>query len=364
MFKWRLRVPIQPPPMIPPSTCGNAFLSIQDIHKSFGDTPVLQNINIQVNRGEFVTLLGPSGCGKTTLLRILAGLELPDSGNIFLDGQHLTHAPAYTRPVNTVFQNYALFPHLNVYENIAFGLKSRKKPAQEIKEKVAKSLALVQLEAFQNRSPNQLSGGQKQRVALARALVNEPLLLLLDEPMSALDAKLRNELQVELRRIQRNSNTTFILVTHDQDEALTVSDRIFVMKEGHIEQCGSPSEIYEKPTSRFVAEFLGSANLIQAHRNGSALVHTALGDFALSQKPNWQTGTIMIRPERIRICDSPAEINGLSVTIQDAIYRGDHCEVLVNPGALRIRTAPTTTLVPNNKLSIQLPPEYIEVLRD
>lgn len=364
MFKWRSKTPVQPPPQVPPQSASTAFLSIQGLCKSFGETHVLNNISLNVNRGEFVTLLGPSGCGKTTLLRILAGLELPDTGNIYLNGQSLTHIPAYTRPVNTVFQNYALFPHLNVHENIAFGLKSRKRPKTEIEEKVAQGLALVQLEAFQDRPTHQLSGGQKQRVALARALVNEPLLLLLDEPMSALDAKLRRDLQIELRRIQRATNTTFILVTHDQDEALTVSDHIFVMNNGQIEQSGTPTDIYEKPTSRFVAEFLGSANLISAHRNGSAVVHTELGDLALNIKPAWKTGTIMIRPERIRICDDPADVNGLSVTIQDAIYRGDHCELLVNPGALRIRTAPTSTLVPNNTLSIQLPPEHIEVLRD
>ncbi|MDA0712154.1 MAG: ABC transporter ATP-binding protein, partial [bacterium] len=260
--------------------------------------------------------------------------------------------------------NYALFPHLDVFENIAFGLRSRKKPDREINEKVAQILALVQLDAFKTRAPHQLSGGQKQRVALARALVNEPLLLLLDEPMSALDAKLRHELQFELRRIQRNSNTTFILVTHDQDEALTVSDRIYVMNNGRIEQSGTPTDIYERPTSRFVAQFLGSANLIQAHRNGSACVHTDLGDLALSHQPEWKAGTVMIRPERIRICDGPAAVNGLSVTIQDAIYRGDHCELLVSPGDLRIRTAPGNGFVPSNKLSIQLPPEFLEVLRD
>lgn len=364
MFKWRSKAPVQPPPEAPPPVPDTAFLSVQALAKSFGTTTVLQNINLQVNRGEFVTLLGPSGCGKTTLLRILAGLDIPDCGHIYLNGQSLTQTPAYLRPVNTVFQNYALFPHLNVFENIAFGLKSRKRPHTEIQQKVAQGLALVHLEAFQDRPTHQLSGGQKQRVALARALVNEPLLLLLDEPMSALDAKLRAELQIELRHIQRNTHTTFILVTHDQDEALTVSDRIFVMNNGHIEQMGTPTEIYEKPDSRFVAEFLGSANLIQARRNGSSLVHTDLGDLALTQKPTWRSGTIMIRPERIRICESPVSVNGLSVTIQDAIYRGDHCEVLVNPGALRIRTTPKSTLVPNSKLSIQLPPEYIEVLRD
>ena len=363
MFFWRHH---QPTPLIEPApeTDSPFFLSVQQVHKSFDTVQVLNDVNLEIENGCFVTLLGPSGCGKTTLLRILAGLEMPDSGQVFLNRKNITNTPAHTRPVNTVFQSYALFPHLDVYENVAFGLRSRKMPDAEIKRRVEMGLTLIHMQDYARRDPNQLSGGQKQRVALARALVNEPLLLLLDEPMSALDAKLRAEVQMELRRLQRELHTTFLLVTHDQNEAMTVSDRIFVMQQGRIEQNGTPSEVYEKPVSRFVAGFLGSANLIDAKRNGSSSVHTHLGDLSVTRHPAWQQGTVMIRPERIQICSQPPAVNGLSVTIKDAIYRGDHCEVLVEPGPLRLRAAPSPDLQRNRTLWIHLPPEHLEVLCD
>jgi spermidine/putrescine transport system ATP-binding protein len=339
------------------------FLAVAGLSKSFGPVRALQEVSLEVRRGEFAALLGPSGCGKTTLLRLLAGLETPDEGQVLLGGQVLHTLPAHRRPINTVFQNYALFPHLSVYENIAFGLRARGLPAGQLAERVARGLALVHLEEQAARLPHQLSGGQKQRVALARALVNEPLLLLLDEPLSALDARLRAEMQLELRQLQQRLGTTFLLVTHDQAEAMSVADRIFVMEEGRIAQSGAPAEVYEKPRTRFVAQFLGSANLIEARRNGRALeVDTALGPLALRQAPPWEAGTLAIRPERIQVCNRAPACNGLAARVCDWVYRGDHCEVVVEPGPLRLRTPPSPLLARGRRLWLHLPPEHLEAL--
>ena len=255
-------------------------LTVENLHKSFGDERVLNDVSLEVAPGEFFTLLGPSGCGKTTLLRMIAGLELPDAGRIYLGGEEITHLPASQRQVNTVFQSYALFPHLSVYENIAFGLRARKFPQTEIQRRVDGRLEMLDLGRLAQRRPHQLSGGQKQRVALARALVNEPAVLLLDEPMSALDAHLRAQVQQDLRRLQRELGQTFILVTHDQDEALVCSDRLAVMREGRIVQIGDPEYVYDYPRDRFVAEFLGAANLIPCTRVPGG-VRTAFGFLAL-----------------------------------------------------------------------------------
>lgn len=341
----------------------DGFLRVEGLSKSFGPVQALERIRLEVPRGEFAALLGPSGCGKTTLLRILAGLESPDEGQVLLGGRPLHTLPAHRRPINTVFQNYALFPHLTVYENIAFGLRARGLPADQLGDRVARGLALVHLEEQTNRLPHQLSGGQKQRVALARALVNEPLLLLLDEPLSALDARLRAEMQLELRQLQQRLGTTFLLVTHDQAEAMSVADRIFVMEEGRIAQSGTPAEVYEKPRTRFVAQFLGSANLIEARRNGlDQVVDTALGPLTLRQPPPWSAGTLSIRPERIEVCAQAPACNGLAATVCDWVYRGDHCEVLVEPGPLRLRTAPSPLLEKGQALWLHLPPEHLEAL--
>ena len=344
---------------------GPTFLAVHGICKRFGSHQALQDVAFDVAAGEFVTFLGPSGCGKTTLLRIIAGLELADAGSVTLGGRDITALPAHQRPVNTVFQNLALFPHYNVFDNVAFGLRARGVAPAEVDRRVGETLELVRLQELARRRPTQLSGGQQQRVALARALVNEPLLLLLDEPLSALDAQLRVDMQMELRALQRRLGTTFILVTHDQHEAMAVSDRIFVMTEAKIEQAGTPDEVYERPQTRFVAAFLGSANLIDARRNGSAQqVETALGTIQLRQVPAWSQGTLSIRPERIRLCDSPPEVNGLQATVQDVIFRGDHCEAQLSPGDLRLRTAPSAALRTGEVVWLQLPPEHIEALRD
>ncbi|MBM3278098.1 MAG: ABC transporter ATP-binding protein [Candidatus Handelsmanbacteria bacterium] len=339
------------------------FLGVEGLGKAFGPVQALDQVSLEIPRGVFAALLGPSGCGKTTLLRILAGLETPDTGRVLLDGRPLHTLPAHQRPVNTVFQSYALFPHLSVFENIAFGLRARGLPEDQLRERVADGLALVHLEEQSARLPHQLSGGQKQRVALARALVNEPLLLLLDEPLSALDARLRAEMQLELRQLQQRLGTTFLLVTHDQAEAMSVADLLFVMEEGRIAQSGAPAEVYEKPRTRFVAQFLGSANLIEARRNGQAQgVDTALGPLTLRQPPPWEAGTLAIRPERIEVCNQAPGLNGIAATVSDWVYRGDHCEVMVEPGSLRLRTAPSPHLARGQSLWLHLPPQHLEAL--
>lgn len=336
-------------------------LEVRDIAKSFGDVAVLHAVGFTVRQGEFVTILGPSGCGKTTLLRIIAGLELPDRGEILLGGVSIGGEPANRRPVNTVFQNYALFPHLSVFENVAFGLRSRSTPSAQVGERTLSALRMLQLEPMAKRRPAQLSGGQKQRVALARALVNEPEVLLLDEPMSALDAKLRAEVQLELRALQRRLGKTFILVTHDQDEAMTVSDRIIVMRDGRIEQIGPPAEVYERPVSRFVAEFLGSANLIPATVE-SGRVQTPFGALEVRSPPPWSEGTLAIRPERILISAESPRANGILVTVREMIYRGGHTDIFVEPGPLRIRSSGGKNLIVGQQVWAELPCEFLQTL--
>lgn len=240
------------------------IIELRSITKSYGDKTIIENFNLTINNGEFLTILGPSGCGKTTVLRLLAGLEELDSGNIILDGEDITHVPAEQRHVNTVFQSYALFPHMTIFENVAFGLRMQKVPNEEIKPRVLEALRMVQLEEYAYSKPAQLSGGQQQRIAIARAVVNKPKVLLLDESLSALDYKLRKQMQNELKALQRKLGITFIFVTHNQEEALTMSDRIIVLRKGHIQQDGSPREIYEEPKNLFVAKFIGEINIFNA----------------------------------------------------------------------------------------------------
>ena len=245
---------------------GESILQLRKIRKSFDNTEVLKGIDLEVAQGEFITLLGASGCGKTTTLRIIAGLELPDAGQVILEGQDITNREPNKRDVNTVFQNYALFPHMNVSDNVGYGLKIRKVPKAEIERKVEQALRLVQLEEYGKRMPDQLSGGQKQRIAIARAVINEPKVLLLDEPLGALDLKLRRQMQLELKRLQKQLGITFIYITHDQEEAINMSDRIGVMHEGILEQLGTPNEVYYQPQTSYVADFVGNANIL--HKNG------------------------------------------------------------------------------------------------
>ena len=248
---------------------GESILQLQQIRKSFANTEVLKGIDLEAGQGEFITLLGASGCGKTTTLRIIAGLELPDSGQVILEGRDITDWEPNRRDVNTVFQNYALFPHMNVADNVGYGLKIRKVPKAQIAERVERALRLVQLEEYGKRMPDQLSGGQKQRIAIARAVINEPKVLLLDEPLGALDLKLRRQMQLELKRLQKQLGITFIYITHDQEEAINMSDRIGVMHEGVLEQMGTPNEVYYRPRTSYVADFVGNANIL--HKNGETL---------------------------------------------------------------------------------------------
>ncbi len=336
-------------------------LSVVNVDKNYADVKALVNVSLKVREGEFFTLLGPSGCGKTTLLRIVAGLELPDSGQVILGGEDITSLPATKRQVNTVFQSYALFPHLSIFENVAFGLRSRKFPQNEVQTRVDRRLEMLGLEEMSSRFPHQLSGGQQQRVALARALVNEPEVLLLDEPMSALDARLRAQVQVELRRLQRKLGQTFILVTHDQAEALVVSDRIAVMSDGKIIQFGTPKEVYEQPQTRFVAEFLGAANLI-AGRKGAGGIDTEMGFINLTATPEWNQGTVAIRPERIRIAEGQPEKNGIKAKVTEAIYRGTNVDLWLEPGPLRVRTPAQRDFEVDDEVWLELPQEGLVIL--
>lgn len=324
---------------------------------------VLDDVNLDVAPGEFFTLLGPSGCGKTTLLRVIAGLEMADSGQILSHGKDITRLSAIKRKVNTVFQSYALFPHLTVYENIAFGLRSRKFPDAEINRRVNIRLEMLDLGRLVRRYPHQLSGGQKQRVALARALVNEPEVLLLDEPMSALDARLRAQVQQDLRRLQRELGRTFILVTHDQDEALVCSDRLAVMRDGRIVQCGDPEYVYDNPRDSFVAEFLGAANLIDCTKVPGG-VQTAFGFLKLNSEPPWQEGRVAIRPEWIRVADKQPECNAVHARVTEIVYRGTRFDLWLEPGPLLVRTSSYRRIDPGREVWLELAPEELQVLEN
>lgn len=311
----------------------DSFLELKNLKKSFAPgEAVLQGINLTIRQGEFVTLLGASGCGKTTTLRIIAGLEQPDSGSVWLEGQDVTALEPNQRDVNTVFQNYALFPHMNVADNIGYGLKIRKAPKAEIKKKVKEMLELVQLEGYEKRKPSELSGGQKQRVAIARALANNPRVLLLDEPLGALDLQLRRTMQLELKRLQKKLGITFIYITHDQEEAINMSDRIVVMNQGQFEQIGTPDEIYNHPKTSYVAAFVGNANILKgtvAEKNGNH-IKVKLGDEVASidteEKVNvGETVTVALRGENILL-----EENGnLHATVKEKNFAVGQLRVLL-----------------------------------
>ena len=309
---------------------------LRDVSKRFGDVRAVSDLNLSIGEGEFLSFLGPSGCGKTTALRMLAGFERPTEGDVILDGEVVNSVEPHHRPVNMVFQHYALFPHMTVAQNIGYGLRQRRPrlPRAEIVEKVRKTLTIVQLDSFENRKIWEMSGGQQQRVALARAIVNEPKLLLLDEPMAALDRKLRKEMQIELQDLQRQLGITFVLVTHDQEEALSMSDRICVMREGRIVQFGSPQELYDRPNSRYVADFVGTSNFFNGILtddkdtlatvrldNGMPMQGHPSGDLARGQ-----IVCMSIRPEQMKLHRAG---DGLSVEVQNRIFLGEHTEYLV-----------------------------------
>jgi len=305
------------------------LVRFEGIAKRFGGLAAIDDLTLDIWPGEFFALLGPSGCGKTTLLRLLAGFESPSAGRILLDGEDIGAVPPHRRPVNMMFQNYALFPHLNVERNIAFGLRQENAGRREIAARVAEMLAMVQLEGYGKRRVGQLSGGQRQRVALARALIKRPRVLLLDEPMAALDKKLRAETQFELVQLQRRLGTTFVIVTHDQQEAMIVADRIAVMNAGRLAQVAPPAEIYERPNSRWVADFLGDVTLIEGKlAPGATLIDSALGQLKVAADPAHAPGArvwLALRPEKLRIgSERPAgEVNALAGTVSEIGYRGD-----------------------------------------
>lgn len=315
----------------------DSIVKILEVEKGFGNDLVVKGINLDIKRGEFLTMLGPSGCGKTTTLRMIAGFEEPDAGEIWIDGKSVSGIPPYKRDVNTVFQNYALFPHMTINENIAYGLKMKGVPKSERSARVKEALKLVQLESFGERKPRQLSGGQQQRVAVARALINNPKVLLLDEPLGALDLKLRKQMQIELKHLQQKLEITFIYVTHDQEEALTISDRIAVMNKGVIEQVAAPKEIYETPSTKFVADFIGDTNLLDVKislTNGKTVVLDLFGTKVGGRLRDYQTHSdrnfLSVRPERVKLLTEGEEASYfLSGTVEELIYVGSFIRTVI-----------------------------------
>ena len=339
------------------------LIRLRDLCMAFDDEPVLDHINLYINDKEFLTLLGPSGCGKTTTLRIIGGFATPTSGDVLFDGVRINDVPPYQRQINTVFQKYALFPHLDVFENIAFGLRMQKLPEAEIKERVMEMLETVSLKGFEHRRPEALSGGQQQRVAIARALVNRPKVLLLDEPLAALDLKLRKDMQIELKRIQQQVGITFIYVTHDQEEALTMSDTIVVMDKGSIQQIGTPEDIYNEPKNAFVADFIGESNIIDGIMPEDNVVQMygrrfpcLDGGFA----PN-EAVDVVIRPEDIDIV--PVEQGQLTGTVTSVTFKGMQYDIIVDFRGFKWLIQTTDHCPEGARIGIKIDPDGIHVMK-
>ena len=339
------------------------IIELKNITKAYGDNVVLDNLSLNIKKNEFLTLLGPSGCGKTTTLKIIAGFENADSGELMFKNEDISALPPYKRQVNTVFQKYALFPHMNIFDNIAFGLKLKKLPKAEIKAKVEEMLKLVALSGFENRSVDSLSGGQQQRVAIARALVNKPEILLLDEPLGALDLKLRKEMQIELKKIQKEVGITFVFVTHDQEEALTMSDTIIVMNKGVIQQMGTPQDIYNEPANAFVADFIGESNIIDGIMLEDFKVQFCNREFECVDKDFElkEPVDIVVRPEDITIVNSDKGM--LKGTVTSIIFKGVHYEITVKTDSFEFIIHSTKSAQVNSYVGLDIYPEDIHIMK-
>lgn len=339
------------------------IVSLQNIAAEYDGERVIDNLNLDIRNEEFVTFLGPSGCGKTTTLRIIGGFVQPADGDVFFDGKRINELPPYRRHVNTVFQRYALFPHLNVFENVAFGLRLKKLSEDQIHKKVEAMLALVNLSGFDKRNINQLSGGQQQRVAIARALINEPKVLLLDEPLGALDLKLRKEMQIELKRIQQTLKITFVYVTHDQEEALTMSDRVIVMKDGKILQSGTPQDIYNEPANAFVADFIGENNILSGVMHKDYLVEFAGVRFECEDAgfEPMQAVDVVIRPEDIDVV--PVEQGQITGRVEDIVFKGVHYEITVDGHGFKWLIHSTDSQEVGEMIGMTLTPNDIHVMK-
>ena len=341
----------------------NVLIRLNGVSKAFDGEPVLDNLSLEIHDKEFITLLGPSGCGKTTTLRIIGGFETPDTGDVYFDGKRINDVPPYERQVNTVFQRYALFPHLNVFDNIAFGLRLRKCPDAEIKTKVKEMLAMVNLRGFERRRVSTLSGGQQQRVAIARALVNQPKVLLLDEPLSALDLKLRKDMQNELKNIQHQTGITFIYVTHDQEEALSMSDTVVVMENGRIQQIGTPTDIYNEPVNAFVADFIGESNIVDGvmladcrAKFAGHVFDCVDGGFEKNEPVD-----VVVRPEDVDVvAPEKGMLRGLVTTVT---FRGVHYEIIVDVQGFKWMIQTTDFVAEGETIGLSIDPDAIHVMK-
>jgi len=340
----------------------NRLINLENISKSYGSQMVLDDMNLYIRENEFLTLLGPSGCGKTTTLRIIGGFETPDQGRVIFDGADITNIPPHKRQLNTVFQKYALFTHMNIAENIAFGLKIKGKSKAYIDDKIKYALKLVNLDGYEKRMPDSLSGGQQQRIAIARAIVNEPKVLLLDEPLGALDLKLRQDMQYELIRLKNELGITFIYVTHDQEEALTMSDTIVILNGGRIQQIGEPKRIYDEPKNAFVADFIGESNILSGIMKEDYMVEMLGVEFQCVDEgfaPNEEVD-IVVRPEDIMIVGE--DVGMLTGVVESVIFKGVHYEMMINTGNMRWKVHSTTMQPVGSRVGMSIVPFNIHIM--
>ena len=341
----------------------NDIINLRNIHVEFNGETIIDDLSLNIKDKEFVTLLGPSGCGKTTTLRTIAGFVTPDSGDVLFDGVSIKNLPPHKRQVNTIFQKYALFTHLNVYDNIAFGLRISKTPKDVIDRKIKEMLEIVGLKGYEKRSVDALSGGQQQRVAIARALVNSPRVLLLDEPLGALDLKLRKDMQIELKRIQKQTGITFVYVTHDQEEALTMSDTVVVMKDGVIQQIGKPKDIYDEPVNAFVADFIGESNIVPGIMIKDLLVHFDGADFECVDSGFGENVPVdvVVRPEDIAVC--APENGAIRATVKIVTFKGVHYEMIAESESFTWKIHSIECHPEGSEIGLNIIPEYIHIMR-